>query len=52
MDWSKIATQLGYRPARDLREQLAVTPAWYRSRPERWAPPGHAPQALAVPAGA
>ncbi|MGW1562807.1 dTDP-glucose 4,6-dehydratase [Streptomyces sp. NPDC002144] len=52
MDWSKIASRLGYRPERDLAEELARTAAWYRAHPERWAPLINTPQALAVPAGA
>ncbi|MFJ8142677.1 dTDP-glucose 4,6-dehydratase [Streptomyces sp. NPDC096013] len=51
MDWTKIATRLGYRPERDLREELAATAAWYRRNPERWAPLLQSPHALPVPAG-
>ena len=51
MDWTKIATALGYRPERDLREELAATVGWYRRNPERWAPLLQAPHPLAVPAG-
>jgi dTDP-glucose 4,6-dehydratase len=50
MDWTKIATELGYRPERDLREELAATVDWYRRNPERWAPllqTSHAPAVLA-----
>ncbi|MBK6013546.1 dTDP-glucose 4,6-dehydratase [Streptomyces sp. MBT53] len=55
MDWSKIATRLGYRPVRDLKEELAATADWYRRNPERWAPmlqTSRALRPLAVPAGA
>lgn len=38
MDWSKIATQLGYQPQRDLEGGLVETAAWYRDNPSRWAP--------------
>ena len=51
MDWTKIATRLGYRPERDLRDELAATVDWYRRNPERRAPLLQAPHPLAVPAG-
>jgi dTDP-glucose 4,6-dehydratase len=51
MDWTKTATRLGYRPVRDLKEQLAATVDWYRRNPERRAPLLQALHALAVPAG-
>lgn len=38
MDWSKIASQLGYQPTRTRREELETTAAWYRANPGRWAP--------------
>ncbi|MER6496124.1 dTDP-glucose 4,6-dehydratase [Streptomyces griseorubiginosus] len=37
MDWSKIS-RLGYRPERDLMEELAATVDWYRDHTDRWAP--------------
>ena len=30
LDWSKAAQQLGWRPALDLAEALALTIDWYR----------------------
>ncbi|MFD8592309.1 dTDP-glucose 4,6-dehydratase [Streptomyces sp. NPDC059637] len=38
MDWSKIATSLGYKPVRALEDGLAETAQWYRANPGRWAP--------------
>ncbi|MFB7465829.1 dTDP-glucose 4,6-dehydratase [Streptomyces sp. NPDC056224] len=34
----KIATQLGYRAARDFEDGLAAAVEWYRRNPDRWAP--------------
>lgn len=39
MDWTKIAHDLGYRPARSFAEGLAETVEWYRRHPNRWATP-------------
>jgi dTDP-glucose 4,6-dehydratase len=38
MDWTKIASQLGYRPVVPMDEGLARTVAWYQANPGRWAP--------------
>ncbi|MER6205969.1 dTDP-glucose 4,6-dehydratase [Streptomyces sp. NPDC001642] len=54
MDWSKIATEFGYRPVRDLTTELAATIDWYSRNPERWAPllqTSRTARPLAVPAG-
>lgn len=37
VDWSKIRTELGYRPRHTLEQGLAETVAWYRDHQDRWA---------------
>ncbi|MFI1305717.1 dTDP-glucose 4,6-dehydratase [Streptomyces sioyaensis] len=49
LDWSKAATQLGYRPVRDLEDGLAEAADWYRRNPDRWAPLMRNPQAAPAP---
>ena len=46
MDHGKAARDLGYRPARSLPDGLAETVAWYRDRPDRWAPARRDPEAV------
>lgn len=38
VDWSKIATELGYRPQVDFETGLADTVAWYRENRAWWEP--------------
>ncbi|MFD0534534.1 hypothetical protein ACFQY7_12935 [Actinomadura luteofluorescens] len=38
MDCTKIASELGFRPRRDLAASLAETVAWYRDNREWWEP--------------
>jgi dTDP-glucose 4,6-dehydratase len=45
MDCSKARTELGYRPVRELEASIAETVAWYRARPDRWAPAQRKPRA-------
>lgn len=46
MDWTKIASQLGYQPVRTLEDGLAETVQWYRHNLNRWAPLRRNPVAL------
>ncbi|WP_245764990.1 dTDP-glucose 4,6-dehydratase [Nonomuraea jiangxiensis] len=43
VDWTKIRTELGYRPAKDIETGLAETVAWYRENRGRWTPPRRSP---------
>ncbi|AXI80319.1 dTDP-glucose 4,6-dehydratase [Peterkaempfera bronchialis] len=36
VDWSKIHTELGYKPGRDFADGLAETVAWYRDHRPWW----------------
>ncbi|MFF4650384.1 dTDP-glucose 4,6-dehydratase [Streptomyces sp. NPDC001380] len=36
LDWTRIRTELGYRPRRPFAEGLAGTVAWYRAHPDWW----------------
>jgi dTDP-glucose 4,6-dehydratase len=38
VDWSKIRTELGFRPTRGFDEGLAETVAWYRDNRSWWEP--------------
>ncbi|MEO3867461.1 GDP-mannose 4,6-dehydratase [Nonomuraea sp. B12E4] len=38
VDWTKIRTELGYRPGKDIETGLAETVAWYRENRAWWAP--------------
>ena len=41
VDWSKIATELGYAPQVGFADGLAATVAWYRDNPGWWTPLKH-----------
>ena len=41
VDWSKIATELGYAPQVPFADGLAATVAWYRDNPGWWSPLKH-----------
>ncbi|WP_189101932.1 dTDP-glucose 4,6-dehydratase [Streptomyces kronopolitis] len=38
VDWRKIQTELGYKPAKDFADGLAETVAWYRDHRDWWEP--------------
>jgi dTDP-glucose 4,6-dehydratase len=38
VDWTKIRTQLGYRPAVDFNQGLADTVRWYTANRGWWEP--------------
>ncbi|MFC4012532.1 dTDP-glucose 4,6-dehydratase [Nonomuraea purpurea] len=38
VDWTKIGTELGYRPRKDFTEGLAETVAWYVDNRDWWEP--------------
>ncbi|MEU7046380.1 dTDP-glucose 4,6-dehydratase [Streptomyces varsoviensis] len=50
VDWSKIRTELGYRPRRSFADGLAETVDWYRANRSWWSPAAPAPRAAARPA--
>ncbi|MEV0266734.1 dTDP-glucose 4,6-dehydratase [Streptomyces sp. NPDC050617] len=52
VDWSKIRTELGYRPRHSFEDGLAETVDWYRANRSWWEPAPAAPRAAAQPAGA
>ncbi|MEU8918383.1 MULTISPECIES: dTDP-glucose 4,6-dehydratase [Streptomyces] len=38
VDWSKIQTELGYKPGKDFADGLAEAVAWYRDNRDWWEP--------------